>query len=52
MHKKIVRTRRFRLFFESNWKDRPRPYWFNAKYPHDGSRRICVPFFTLDLYKK
>lgn len=42
--------RRFRLHFEPNWRSRPYPYWFNAKYGDAGlKRRICIPFYTFDI---
>lgn len=39
---------RIRLVFERNWRSRPYPYWFNAKY-ENGMRRICLPYLCLDI---
>lgn len=38
---------RVRISFEMNWRSRPYPWWFNAKYS-DGMQRTCVPFLTMD----
>lgn len=41
--------RRVRVRFETNWRSRPYPYWFHAKYDSRLKHRICIPFFCIDI---
>ena len=47
MKRTLIRHPKFRIMYCQGWRNKPRPYWFRANYPGNGS---TIQIMGLELW--